>query len=303
MHSEIIVCTRNRTDDVARLLQNLLGQEVRPRLIVVDSSDDASSEHSVRAFASASGWPGVEYVKSEPGLTRQRMAGIAHLSSDCRIVHFIDDDVLLEPDYFSAIESCFASSPDIVGVGGVVTNTMRHRPPHLLNRLFLLDSRRQGVVLRSGVNIRCFEALERTEVQWLSGCSMSYRRDVFSSCSFDTDLEGYSLGEDVDFSFGVSRLGRLVVCPQARLQHLEKGVTLSVRRTIWRDEVVRRFRFVKRYRGMGMSLAAFWWSVFGDIILTLGKALAFGDRREQRHKIRGLIDGLGAIVFGRVSSS
>lgn len=294
MRSAVIVCTRNRAEDVSRLLTTFPGQETRPMLIVVDSSDDVSTRHVVDAFERSGAWDDVLYLEAPPGLTSQRMCGIRNVPAGCEIIHFIDDDVELEPGYFSALERCFEQMPYVVGAGGIVTNVAL-AGPYLWNRLFLLDSVRQGAVLRSGVNIRALKVDTVQQVDWLSGCSMSFRSELFLHEQFDTTMKGYCLGEDVDFSFRARKHGSLVICPEARLRHRERGASALDAREKAASELMRRYRFVRRYRADGMSLSAYWWSVAGDLILTTGKA-AFLDRDMQLQKLRGLVDGIKRVL-------
>ena len=79
----------------------------------------------------------------------------------------------------------------------------------------MLDSPRTGRVLPSGRNPLVVDVLSVTEVDWLSGCSMSFRRAVFEMFSFNEELTGYGLGEDVEFSYRVHQRGRLLVTPDA----------------------------------------------------------------------------------------
>ncbi len=302
MRAELIVCTRDRAAEMEQLLANLPGQDRKPRLLVVDSSEGTETEELVERFAESGAWSDVTYLRSDPGLTVQRMCGVAALSPDCEIVHFLDDDVLLEPGYFRAIEDAFEADDEVVGIGGVITNQPPHQP-RFLNRVFALDSHREGSVLGSGVNIKTGEVTDRLAVQWLSGCSMSYRRSLFETISFDTSMSGYSLGEDVDFSFAAGKLGVLLVIAAARLEHCEAGAGSLDQRRFWRDELIRRHRFVVRYRGQGVSPAAFWWSVYGDELVTVGKRLFLGDRARWSAKLSGMRDGIAAIRSERGDSA
>lgn len=297
MRGEIILCTRNRAEDVARLFANLPAQVLKPPLLVVDSSDGAETESLVRAFAESGAWTSVRYLPSGPGLTRQRMIGVASLRSTTDLVHFIDDDVLLEPEYFWSIEALFDGEPECVGVGGWITNEPMHKP-RWSGRLFYLDSFEQGRILPSGVNTFVFRPDQVLRVDWLSGACMSYRRDIFEKLSFDTRMTGYSLGEDVDFSFRVGKLGHLWVTPDAPLEHLTSPVNRYDARRFMSQDLVRRHAFVARYRGSGISLTAFWWSVFGDVALTVAKTVFYSDRDAWRARLAGLFDGIGRLMRG-----
>jgi GT2 family glycosyltransferase len=290
MDTAVVVCTRNRFHDVRQLLAALPCQSRRPSLVVVDSSEDDRTESLVAEFADSGAWPDVRYLRSEPGLTRQRMVGVAALDRAIEIIHFIDDDVAPEPQYFEAIEAAFERE-GVLGVGGWVTNTEPRRPS-LIGRMFLLDSLRQGIVLPSGVNVIADEPRGDIPAQWLSGCAMSYRRSVFDSLSFDTEMEGYSLGEDLVFSHRVGRRGILVVTDRARLEHRRSKTGRWNEKRQIEETVSQRHAFVVDTRGEGTSLAAFWWSVFGDVAITAAKAVLDPGRAHWTMRLQGLAAGV-----------
>jgi GT2 family glycosyltransferase len=215
MRSALIVCTRNRPDDIRRLFSSILHGNSATTVMVMDSSDGDDTRAAVAEVAGVR----FRYERCARGLTRQRMAGVAALDPEVQIVHFVDDDVVLEPGYLAAIEETFDARPEVLGVGGRITNMPAHNP-RLLHRVFLLDSVQGGIVLPSGVNVLAFGVPDGGRVDWLSGCSMSFRRMVFDDLAFDLRMEGYSLGEDVDFTFRVSRRGPLCIAGKARLAHM-----------------------------------------------------------------------------------
>jgi GT2 family glycosyltransferase len=301
VRSEIVLCTRNRAADVERLLADLPRQTVKPPILFVDSSDAARTEELVARFGASGLWSAVRYLRAEAGLTKQRAAGVAAVGAECDVVHFIDDDVLLDPEYFRGIETVFERDPEAVGVGGWITNEPMHRP-RWSGRMFLLDSTAQGRVLRSGVNTFVYRAAGDLRVDWLSGASMSYRRSVFETVQFDTAMIGYSLGEDVDFSYQAGRCGHLWVTPHARLVHLTSAANRWDPRRFTCEDVLRRHAFVMRNRGAGLSLVAFWWSVFGDGLLTSAKTVLYPDRATWRSRLGGLSDGLVRLLGRRESS-
>ncbi len=230
MRDVLIICTKDRPNELRRCLESVSTQTIRPTLtIVVDASaDDASSQVS-------SSFGGTIYVNSEPGLTRQRNLAVELYSSEMDVLHFVDDDVVLDPGYIAGLRQAF-TDPKVGGAGGVIANAPPARP-YLVRRLFLLDSRKPGKVLPSGCGILAFDPPHSLIVDWLSGCSMSFRADLFNRIRFDEGLTGYCLGEDVDFGLAASALTNLVVTPAARLVHLsspinrldsEKWATLDV---------------------------------------------------------------------------
>ncbi len=276
-----------------RLLQDLASQASVPPILVIDSSDDGLTRDIVLSAARRVPVE-IRYAHTGAGLTRQRMEAVNRLAPDTEVVHFVDDDVILEPNYFAAIEETFVADRSLLGAGGLIANLPEHRPS-LLRRLFLLDCRQDGKILPSGINVLVFSAAQPLPVDWLSGCSMSYRRSVFDRLSFDTRMTGYSLGEDVDFSYRVAKIGHLMVTPHARLAHLCSPVGRTDAHAQARAAVVRRHQFVRQMRG-DLRLSAFWWSFVGELVIQVSKGL-LGARRYPLVRAAHIALALGDIAM------
>ncbi len=173
------------------------------------------------------------------------------------------------PGYFDAITEAFAARPDLAGVGGVVLN--QPRPRHIgTKRLFCLYSRTPGQVLPSGrVTIGHYEGDEATDPVWLPGCAMSYRTASIAGRSFDGRLEGYSLGEDMYFSFALSHDHALAIAPEARVLHHFSPQNRLSRTRLAPVKIALLHRFVRENRAHGMRVGAFWLAVLGDMVLKL----------------------------------
>ena len=162
--------------------------------------------------------------------------------------------------------------------------------------VFALYSPRPGVVLRSGRStIGHYEGHEAMRAEWLPGCAMSYRLDAIGPIAFDNRLEGYSLGEDLYFSYALSRTHR---SPSARtpayVHHLSPVNRHSAER-VSRERIELLHRFVRENRDRGLRLSAFWWSVVGEAVLHLAHAIGARDA-EALARARGVaIGGLHAL--------
>src|SRR5580765_7885729 len=123
--SSVIICTRNRPDDLARALASLSVQTVPiTELILVDSSDWPVIKQKV--IAQWVDWYTAhaihfEYVHTRPGLPYQRNIGITYAHAD--LVYFFDDDVQLLPDYISQMNALFEQYPHCAGGMGNVLNS------------------------------------------------------------------------------------------------------------------------------------------------------------------------------------
>ena len=223
----IVIPTRNRRGELERVLTCIKNQDIQiEEIVVVDSSDEYE--------------PLPEWTNSEIKLSHihtqirsaaeQRNIGKRLINNKVEFLAFLDDDVLVEHDYASRLVEILVLS-DAVGVSGVALNqklSQRRMKPSgfvgLARRIFLLDSNRDGVLLRSGVNIPIRSDLdENIEVDWLIGCSM-WRSGLISKLEFERDFKGQSLGEDVIFSVRARKIGKLITNPSIVINHYESPI-------------------------------------------------------------------------------
>jgi glycosyltransferase involved in cell wall biosynthesis len=91
----LCICTRHRPDDLRLCLQAAFGGEVLPAQVIVsdDGDEGRTVQHLVEEFA------GAQYVEGpKRGLAANRNACIDAATTPW--IAFIDDDVLLPPDFF-----------------------------------------------------------------------------------------------------------------------------------------------------------------------------------------------------------
>ena len=181
----------------------------------------------------------------------------------------------------------------VLGVGGLVTNVHRGRVP-IAKRLFLLASDRPGRVLPSGRNPLAVDLTSLTEVDWLSGCAMSFRQLVFDDFSFNEELRGYGLGEDVEFSYRVRQRGRLIVTPDARIEHLQSARNRMNLPQYTYDELVNRASRVRKRTGC-LRMRWYWWSVGGQLLALAGAAIAGGSGVE-RQRFRSALAAIRTVA-------
>ena len=89
-----IICTKDRKNDLAKLIKSLRKQTILPNeLIIIDASKDKKTYELINEKCKDEKYY-IKYIKSNPGLTRQRNIGVKE--SKCRLLLFLDDDVVLE---------------------------------------------------------------------------------------------------------------------------------------------------------------------------------------------------------------
>ena len=287
----LVICTKDRPDELALALDSVAAQETLPtRVMVVDSSSGDGSAQLVARLAE--GFPTyLVYVHSEPGLTRQRNVALTLTRDDAEIVHFIDDDAILAPDYLVRLLHTFATHPQASGVGGRITNLPEHQA-HWWRILAGIDSTREGVVLPSGVNILSFTGNSEREVDWLSGCSMSFRLASIADLEFDETRTGNGLGEDVDFCLRAQVRGPLIWNPRALVEHRQSPVNRDSSLRLQRAVVVSRWKMAQQDLGRVQRQRVIT-GALSDASILLGKGLWHRSRTSVRSSaavVQGILD-------------
>jgi GT2 family glycosyltransferase len=218
--SSIIICTKDRSDDLKNFINSLHQQTFLPQeLIVIDASKKNHTNILLSKYFDDRLYE-LKYIQASPGLTRQRNIGIQN--SQGQYVFFFDDDVVLDKRYIETIIATFERFEDynVGGICGRITNVKMDKNfiDLIFKKLFLLSEYGKGKIKFSGFPAhRNDERLSFVEV--LSGCCMAFDRKIFSKFMFDEKLTGYSYMEDVDFTYRVSREFNLIFQPEAKLKH------------------------------------------------------------------------------------
>ncbi|WDO14511.1 glycosyltransferase family 2 protein [Flavobacterium sp. WW92] len=246
MKFSLVICTYKRAMPLLTLLDSVQRQTRYPNeILIVDGSPDGYTEQALAKKT----YESLFYHKVAPedrGLTRQRNYGIDRVASDTEIICFLDDDTVLEPDYFEAILNVYKEYPEALGVGGYIVNETAWLPVgenyQPKTNEFVYDgwkrkdgsrfAARKKLGLDSNVppgfapeysHGRSIGFLPPSgkvyETQQLMGGVSSFRKDVFGRLRFSTYFEGYGLYEDADFTLRLSNTGKLYVNTNAKLAH------------------------------------------------------------------------------------
>jgi GT2 family glycosyltransferase len=246
MKFSLIICTYMRPKPLIKLLQSVEGQTVYPNEILII---DGSTNQETKIILKQNQFEHLNYflVSSENrGLTKQRNYGIAHIGNEIEIVCFLDDDTVLENDYFEQLLKTYQIYPEALGVGGYIINESEcefvgHNYQPIIHEYYYDGWKRKDgnrFVLRKkmGLDSDCppgFLPLfshgrsigflppsgKIYEVEMLMGGVSSFKKQVFATIRFSTYFEGYGLYEDADFSIRVAKTGKLYLNTSAKLNH------------------------------------------------------------------------------------
>jgi GT2 family glycosyltransferase len=279
----VVIPTIDRVDYLRATLASVTAADPRPdEVIVVDASRNRSAE-------GAAAESGAQYVHSAPGLTSQRNRGVDQATGD--VVVFLDDDVEIAPDFLGRLASAYAD-PDVVGATGKVIEPDSGRLGGPRSRLRGLLGGQEGTFTRFGYPRYVRDTERPTDVEFMPGCVMTARREAVARIGFDEGMGGYALGEDEDFSYRLSRLGRIRYLPDVVVHHKKLGFhsqdTREFGRTVVRN---RAYLFRKNFEQTPLARAQFALLVAGLV----GQRLV---NREFRGAL-GLLEGAREAWLGR----
>jgi len=290
-----VVPTKDRPDDLRKMLASLARQTRRPdQVIVVDGS-----ELAVRNVVEECQSLPAEYVRVfPPSLARQRNAGMQRLTRDITLAGYLDDDIVLEDDAVQCmLEFWEDTAADIGGAAFTITNNPQ--PGALsLKQAFAIDHVQPGRVLRSGFASSIMPQGTDMETEWLYGGATVWRRGVIESYPYDEWFVGTGYMEDIDFSYTVGARYRLFVVARARLAHFSKPVRADRQRLLGKWQIVNRMHVVRKHRARGLSVPAAWRASFGLFLLNLAAAVV-RVRRDPWNRALGNAAGMVSELFGR----
>jgi len=289
----IIVPTRNRPRLLGILLDSLEAQARRPHQVIVVDGSDEPLENSLGDR------PGLKltYLRVfPPSLTRQRNAGLRSLRDDITLVGYLDDDIVVEPEAIKNLLGFWnAAGDDVGGTSFHITNT-EWRPPSLADRLFLLNSRRRGVVLRSGYATSIEPTGEANPSEWLCGGATVWRREIVDELDYDEWFAGAANYEDADFSYQAGKKFKLYVLREARVEHNPPPLDPKKMLHFGEMHVTYRWYFVRKH--FGRTFPWFYWATLGAMGTCFVSSLIRW-KRAPFYSGLGTMIGLAKVLTGR----
>lgn len=245
MNFSLIICTYQRPSELLKLLESIEQQTLYPNeIIIVDGSTDSKTKDALLEDT----FEKVKYFlisDNDRGLTKQRNFGVKKVSLNSEIVCFLDDDTILNKEYFNTLIETYTTHPDALGVGGCITNEVHWELDKdliktkdyfyfdgwkriessrfkLRKKLRLMDNSKPGFMplFSNGRSVSFLPPSGNVyEVEQLMGGVSSFKKSIFQKMKFSMYFQGYGLYEDADFTLRLSKLGRLYINTKAGLEH------------------------------------------------------------------------------------
>ncbi len=317
-----------RANPLLDLLYSVKNQTLHPdEILIIDGSTNDETAVIIKKNA----FKNLKYFKvnnEQRGLTKQRNFGIKEVTSTIDIVCFLDDDTLLEKDYFFNLIQTYKIYPEALGVGGFITNETvwekesktlekklnkfyfdgysRQEPTRFkIRKLFKLDSNVAPGFIPSFSHGRSVGFLPPTgkvyPVQQFMGGVSSFKNNVFKTHKFSEYFDGYGLYEDADFTSRLSKIGNLYLNTNAKLGHYHND-SGRPNKYNYGKMIVRNGWYVWRvYNKNPKYHDRFKWNIISWILITIRISNIFttSNKIEALSESLGRVSGMISLLFSR----
>ncbi len=295
MRFSIVIPTYKRENDLERFFDSAIKQSLLPyEIILID--DDALEISYIKKWMDKFVELGVEFVYYKKdhskedefqGCTSSRNIGVDKARSE--VVFILDDDLILEKDYFLNIMKIWNNNKDknLIGVGGIITNNREKRLfEKIYNLIFALESKVKWDVNDRGFQVWDNGIKELTKGYYMHGGVCAYDKKKTQELGFTVFAHGRTGLIDPEFSIKAKQKGYyFLIDPNSKVEHKhsssgrEKAFLAGIKET--RN---RKFMFREYCKQNIANKIIFFWSWFG---WTLRQVLTF-----KFAKSLGMIKGL-----------
>lgn len=294
-----IIPTLNRPADLVSAVTSVLKQGHLPtELIVVDQSpDDRSYSAVMEVYDTFETTPKLVYLHDPKisGLVMAKKRGVEIAKGD--LISFLEDDIVLHPNYFKNIVHIFGENKTTMGCCGVVSNIQSGSVYECLFKLF-----HRGIFYDPRLNLGKHRDCQGLGVllpsRYLSGGISCYRKEVFESVKFDTDNDFFLL-EDVDFSTRAANFfGNecFFISTNLCLAHNMSPINRLTLHANWQRKVREYIVFYKKNNSESFALFNLIWLLLG----LWGGSLFLSIYFKSLHPFLGFVSGLFRGVYQTV---
>lgn len=295
--------TIGRVSSLSALLDSLAAQTRKVNEIVIaDGSSDAETTKLIADPKWQEAGLALRRIHIQPPNTvRQRIAAIEIACGENLLM--LDDDVVLEPDCVQRLSAVLEDNDDVVAASADFNNQTWPAPTRIWQLYFRYvlrisdwQGRVIGPLLRFGYNP---VPSGPTPIEWLGSGNSLVRRSAYLSAGGFSDffLHRCTINEDIDLSLKLSRIGKIIFCPAARMSHHHAPAGRVTATLAAEDDLFNRFFILRQTLGLS-TLRAFWLVMLYFSIETTSHFLGCVRRLNFRNffpRLKGHLRALGRI--------
>lgn len=231
----VAICTKDRTNNVARLLRSLLPlQQSEPFQFEILVVDNAPSDDRTKDLVTA--LPTVRYIREpKAGLNFARNRALQDAAGE--LIAFLDDDVIVDHQWLTGLKEAWFENPDAGAFTGLVL-------PYELETAAQILFEQRGGFRRGFEKIRYGQTLPHNPSYpcgagiFGAGCNMAFQRHLLLELGgFDEALDtGKPLpgGGDLDIFYRIIRAGYpLIYEPQYLIYHQHRRELSQLQHQYW----------------------------------------------------------------------
>lgn len=292
MKISIVIPTYNRNAHLYNCLNSILCQSKLPNeVIIVNNAKNDKPLKVIKKIEQRFIKKNIKvfYIKN-PENSGSIARNIGANKAEGDLVAFLDDDVILDKNYYYEVEKVFSNNKNTIGVQGLDTNTFEFqknlkikflfRVLYKFTKLFQISSyyeKESARVLPSlCVTYPYPDFNVIIQSQWISTCAGVFSRKIFSKFEFDNELKKYSWNEYLDFSYSIylEYPKSLFITPFAKYHDVQtQDGRLQTKELIYMSEIYDLYIFQKKFNMTLYNITIYCWSKLGRMILNFAKVI------------------------------
>jgi len=248
MKISIIIPTKDRPYKIKKLLNQLYNNKFFfNEILVVDSSNVDNKKKLIFIIKQAE--LNIKLINSIPSISVQRNKGLKNMKKSNKFFMFLDDDIVFKKNSFVEMRKFIKKNEKLyIGYGfnliskidyGFLESIKRNK---IMEKLGIYNAN-IGKIVRSGWQTKINNVKKNQEVEWLSTQAVIYANNK-KKINFDNFFKGYSYLEDLDYSYRMSKFGKLIVVKKAMYYHNNNIERKSF--NFGQKEFVNRYHFIKK---------------------------------------------------------
>ncbi len=175
-------------------------------------------------------------------------------------------------NYFDVLLKTYSFQSSIVGICGI--DILMPKPSFfakMFHVIFLLKSMDPGKLSLTGYGESMqywYKHKDKFYTEFLSGCNMSFKKDVISDLQPVSWLNNYSIGEDVYLSFKAGLSGKLLVNPLLKVKHHQSKVSRDKMSHVAFYDILNHHLFLKIRNKTKLAYILHSWTILGILLKT-----------------------------------
>ena len=289
----IVIPTRNRSAMLAQTIKELKRNRFFfKEVVIVDSQTNfikiKSNHLNIKNMH-------IKILNSKPSISLQRNIGLNKIINKRKYVMFLDDDLSFSKNALKKMYYFIKKNEHITGFGfnlkiKNLNSFVESLKKNKLTEIIGIYHTKMGVVTPSGWQTKAINLKKDLIVDWIPTQAVIYNSKKIKNTRFDTAYGKYSYLEDLDFSYSISRKGKLMICSSANYTS-ENSVNrndyrFGVKEIVNRNYFVSKFKFDKKYF---FRFNIFYFKKFFNFICFKPKFIL---------RIVGNLHGIFKIIFG-----